>query len=937
MRKRIFILSIVVISTILLSNNPLFAGTAALSWNPNTESDLAGYKAYYGTVSGSYTQSIDVGNVTSYTINGLVDGVTYYFAIKAYDTAGNESGFSNEVSKTIPISTFTLTVTKSGTGSGTVTSSPAGINCGTTCSASYNSGTVVTLTATPASGSVFAGWTGDADCSDASVTMTASKTCTATFNPAPDITPPVISGIATSNLTGNSVTISWTTDELADTQVEYGVTTNYGSFTTLQTSLVSSHSQNLIGLSSATSYHYRARSRDAAGNLAVSTDRTFTTLTVNLPPTANAGPDQTVWANSLVILDGSGSTDPEGALLTYTWTQTTGPTVQLSNSMAMQPSFTPTSTGTYGFSLTVSDGVNLSQPDTVLITVNAPANTVPTANAGPDQTVLAGSLVTLDGSQSVDPDGDPLTFLWTQVNGPSISLVNPASARPSFTPNLAGVYQFSLIVSDGKANSSPDTVNITVNSVNSVPTANAGPDQTVNTGELVTLNGAQSSDADGDPLTYHWTQTGGSVVVLSDTTSINPTFIPTSAGVLVFSLVVNDGKVDSLPDSVTITVNQPNSVPIANAGSDLTSLVGQTDMLDGSASYDPDGDPLRFAWSQTRGPSVVLSNPSSAKPTFIPMVAAIYAFQLIVSDGQVQSSPDPVQITINGVNTIPIANAGPDQIVETGKLVTLDGSLSYDNDSDSLTYTWTQREGTNITLQGANTLHPQFYPVDNKTYAFDLVVNDGISSSAPDQVKIYVIDRLFITQVISSQSGGTLSITNGNLAGLQMTIPPQALTVDTLIGIGQNLNLPSLKGRKFIQIPAGFEPAGFVFNKPVSVTIPYDANRYKNTVNLKAYLYDETAGQWIEVPIISIDKDHGLLTVNINHFSSLVLTDDEEQAASNSGKSGPSFGCGHIDISGKGNGPVPPNQAVLNFMLYASLFLALKMLRRFGKRFRLNV
>lgn len=79
----------------------------------------------------------------------------------------------------------TLTVTKQGPGSGTVTSAPAGISCGADCSENYNNGTVVTLTATPAAGSAFAGWSGDADCSDGSVTMNAAKTCTATFNVIP--------------------------------------------------------------------------------------------------------------------------------------------------------------------------------------------------------------------------------------------------------------------------------------------------------------------------------------------------------------------------------------------------------------------------------------------------------------------------------------------------------------------------------------------------------------------------------------------------------------------------------------------------------------------------------------------------------------------------------------------------------------------------------
>src|SRR5205085_7771374 len=69
-----------------------------LAWDPNTESDLAGYKVYIGTASGVYTTTIDVGNVTTYTVTGLAPGATYYFVVTAYDTGGLESGFSNEVS-----------------------------------------------------------------------------------------------------------------------------------------------------------------------------------------------------------------------------------------------------------------------------------------------------------------------------------------------------------------------------------------------------------------------------------------------------------------------------------------------------------------------------------------------------------------------------------------------------------------------------------------------------------------------------------------------------------------------------------------------------------------------------------------------------------------------------------------------------------------------
>ncbi|MGD0977410.1 MAG: dockerin type I domain-containing protein [Minisyncoccia bacterium] len=77
-----------------------WAGNVTLAWDPNTESDLAGYKVYYGTASGSYGAPITIGTQTTYTVAGLTPG-TYYFAVTAYNTSGLESGFSNEVSTTV--------------------------------------------------------------------------------------------------------------------------------------------------------------------------------------------------------------------------------------------------------------------------------------------------------------------------------------------------------------------------------------------------------------------------------------------------------------------------------------------------------------------------------------------------------------------------------------------------------------------------------------------------------------------------------------------------------------------------------------------------------------------------------------------------------------------------------------------------------------------
>src|SRR2546426_5277368 len=77
------------------------AAQVTLAWDPNTETDLAGYKLYYGLSSGSYPSSVDVGNLTSYTLSGLLEGQIYYFAVTAYNLSLGESGFSNEVSKAL--------------------------------------------------------------------------------------------------------------------------------------------------------------------------------------------------------------------------------------------------------------------------------------------------------------------------------------------------------------------------------------------------------------------------------------------------------------------------------------------------------------------------------------------------------------------------------------------------------------------------------------------------------------------------------------------------------------------------------------------------------------------------------------------------------------------------------------------------------------------
>jgi len=158
-----------------------FAAQLQLSWFDNsTNEDGFKIERATGTI-GTFAQiGLTGANVTTYNDSNLNAGATYCYRVRSYNTGG-DSPYSNAVCGTTSIGTVNLSIAKAGNGSGTVTSSPSGINCGVTCSGSYSTGTTVALTATAAAGSVFTGWSGDIDCSDGSVTMNIGKSCTATF------------------------------------------------------------------------------------------------------------------------------------------------------------------------------------------------------------------------------------------------------------------------------------------------------------------------------------------------------------------------------------------------------------------------------------------------------------------------------------------------------------------------------------------------------------------------------------------------------------------------------------------------------------------------------------------------------------------------------------------------------------------------------------
>jgi LmbE family N-acetylglucosaminyl deacetylase len=672
----------------------------------------------------------------------------------------------------------------------------------------------------------------------------------------------------------------------------------------------------------------------------------------NQPPTANAGPNVEVVAGVTWGLNGSASSDPNGDMLTYQWTQTAGPAVTLSSAIAIQPTFTaPGSATALTFQLVVNNGQFSSTPSSVTITVDdfggadvamQATATASSQNTGSGQTAAKA----IDGIASGFPNnpgnewatngggaGSWLTLTWSSpVTLATIVLFD----RPNLDDQItSGTLTFSngtqiavgALPNDGSPltvnvpNVTTSTLTLTVDSVSSTtqnvglaeieawtpagtggyqaPIANAGAAQTVDLAATVTLDGSGSSDPNGESLTYQWSQTAGPAVALSSATAIQPTFTaPDSTATLTFQLVVSDAHLSSAPSTVTITVAEEQT-PTADAGATQSAAAGATVTLDGSGSSGPNGESLTYQWTQTAGPTVTLSSATAVKPTFTaPANAATLTFQLVVSDAQLSSAPSTVTINVtqdlamlatatassqntaygqlassaidgviggypgNAANewatvgggagswllltwaspvtlgsvvlydrpngsdqimsgtltfsdgtqipvgelpasdepgvtvalpnittttllftitavsastqnvglaeieayaptgssggTTPIANPGMAQTVMTGVTVTLDGAGSYDPNGESLAYQWTQTAGPAVTLSSATAVQPTFTaPASSATLTFQLVVNDPQFTSAPSTVTITVTQDLAMLATATASSQNT--------------------------------------------------------------------------------------------------------------------------------------------------------------------------------------
>ena len=595
-----------------------------------------------------------------------------------------------------------------------------------------------------------------------------------TVNPAPNI-PPVANAGADQSVTlpVNTITLSGTSSDTDGTVVSYSWTEISGPS---GYAIVNSSSPvtDVTGLVQGI-YQFQLQVTDNNGAIGTDIMQVTVNASLNIPPVANAGTDQSITLPvNTVTLSGSGS-DADGTVVTYAWTEISGPSAYIIvNSNSASTDVSGFVQGTYQFQLTVTDNNGALGTDIIQVTVNAALNIQPVANAGIDQLItLPVNTVTLSGSGN-DSDGNVVSYAWTKISGPSsYTVINQNSASTNVSGLVQGVYQFQLTVTDNNGATGSDVVIVTVNAAIDIPpVANAGADQSVTLPvNTITLSGS-GSDADGSVISYAWTEISGPasyniVNAASPATDVSSLV----QGVYQFQLTVTDNNGVSASDIVQVTVNPAvNIPPVASAGIDQSiTLPANIVTLSGSGN-DADGIIVSYAWTEISGPSSYnIVNSGSPSTEVAGLIQGVYQFQLTVTDNNGAVGVDIIQVTVNpAVNIPPVANAGIDQsITLPANIVTLSGSGN-DADGTVVSYAWTAFSGpSGYTIVTPNSASTDFSGLVQGVYEFQLTVTDNNGAIGTDIVQITVNAALNIPPVANAGADQsiTLPVTAVTLSG----------------------------------------------------------------------------------------------------------------------------------------------------------------------------
>lgn len=412
-----------------------------------------------------------------------------------------------------------------------------------------------------------------------------------------------------------------------------------------------------------------------------------TQVVVNAMPIADAGPNIVAAPGEEIVLKGDRSVDPDGEIAEYRWEPGDG--TSAGGAVVTHRYDIP---GTYFARLAVRDDSGHEEAidfDEVKVSINQPAQ----ADAGLDVLAAPGESVRLDGSRSVDPDGEIAEYRWdfSDTDEPS---TGPVVSRRFEAP---GVYTAQLTVSDNSGASNGTHRDEVTIRINHQPVAVAGDD--VRTAQrTVIFDGAASADADGDPLNYHWDFGDGQTAVGA---WVSHTY--DAAGSYPVVLTVDDGTGlanSRHRDSLTVQINQP---PIAVAGESREVCTGDVVVFDGGGSSDPDGGVLRYAWDFGDGSSLGIVN-----PTKIYRKSGTYPVTLSVEDASGLPDGHHADRIFVKVHQSPMADAGGNIRACANVPVHFDGSRSTDRDGVVNRFSWDFGDGASG--GGSRPSHPYSRP-----------------------------------------------------------------------------------------------------------------------------------------------------------------------------------------------------------------------------------
>lgn len=509
-------------------------------------------------------------------------------------------------------------------------------------------------------------------------------------------------------------------------------------------------------------------------------------------PIADAGKSGSVKVGEEIVLDASGSKDPQGEELTFRWEQKAGGGPILRELLPDQTSAKPgrrgpdycpiwrcrpTEPGDYEFVLEVSAGKGGKRKAFGSVTWNVEGNKKARLNAPPvlDVPALAmgkvGQEVRVEATVS-DPENDPVDVIWTPLDPVDLKLSPAALVQRTlvFTPERKGVFVFGVVAQDGQGKSEPRQVEVKVSGSAPVvavakPTQPAGakPNARPNRAPMAAiipvekpiavksvgqLDGTLSTDEDGDKLTYRWKVVDGSDrVALEVIDQPRLSLLGLAPGPVKIALTVNDGSVDSPPAVTTLEIQGAASPPPPAAQPPVAKCemistppfqAGKPAEFSGAKSSDPAGHPLLFRWKATgaNADQIVIPADAGERLTVTPEKAGDYTIELRVGNGSAESEPVSVTFRVEEVKRKPVAVIAPITACEPGGKITLDATPSQGARGKLLGYRWscvsTPPDGkVSFGWSGAKRNKVEISLPKAGEYVFELKVTEDAEESDP--------------------------------------------------------------------------------------------------------------------------------------------------------------------------------------------------------------